>query len=92
MKSRIPPKSATPSMPFEAEGSAGLPNLPNLPFSGLGNQSNANSESTKSIVFRLGINKTHPKWLDCQLFGYFRYFDYFGFCRSPQDRAKLSVH
>ena len=43
-----------------AEGSAGLPNLPNLPFSELESQSNTNSESSKSTVFRIGTNQPHP--------------------------------
>ena len=57
MKSRISPNSAKPSA-FGAEGSAGLPKLP---FSKLGSQSNTNFESSKSTVFRIGTNQTHPK-------------------------------
>ena len=49
---------------FESFGSAGLPNLPNLPFSEFGSQSNTNSESSKSTVFRIGTNQTHPKLID----------------------------
>ena len=62
MKLRISPKSTKPSA-FKLGlglGSAGLPNLPNLPFSELGSQSNTNSESSKSTVFRIGTNQTHP--------------------------------
>ena len=47
-------------LPFGAEGSAGLLNLPNEPFSELGSQSNTNSESSKSTVFRIGNNQTQP--------------------------------
>ena len=36
------------------------PLLPNLPFSELVSQSNTNSESSKSTVFRIGTNQTHP--------------------------------
>ena len=35
--------------------------LPNLPFSELCSQSNTNSESSKSTIFRIGTNQTHPK-------------------------------
>ena len=35
--------------------------MPNLPFSEFGSQSNTNSKSTKSTVFRIGTNQTHPK-------------------------------
>ena len=48
------------SLPFGAEGSAGLPNQPKLPFSESENQSNTNSGSTKSTVFRIGTNQIHP--------------------------------
>ena len=37
-----------------------LPNLPNLPFSEFDSQSDTNSESSKSTVFRIGSNQTHP--------------------------------
>ena len=59
MKSRIFPTSDKPSA-FGAEGSGGLLNLPNLPLSELGSPSNTNSESSKSTVFRIGTNQTHP--------------------------------
>ena len=49
-------------LPFGAEGSAGLPNLQNLPFSEFGSKSNANCESPKSTIFRIGTNQTHPKF------------------------------
>ena len=52
MKSRVLPKSAN-LLPFEEEGSAGLPNLPNLPFLELGSESNTNSYSSKSAVLEL---------------------------------------
>ena len=48
------------ALPFGAEGPAGLPNLPNLPFLEFGSQSNTNSDSLKSTVFRICTNQTHP--------------------------------
>ena len=54
MKTRISPDL----LPSEAEGSAGLPNLSHLPFSEFGCQSDTNSESSKSTVFRIGANET----------------------------------
>ena len=54
MKTRISPKSAKPFSAF-------LPNLPNLAFSELRSQSNTNSESTKSTIFRIYINQRQPR-------------------------------
>ena len=45
---------------FGTEGSAGLPKLPSLPFSESGSQSNTNSKSSESIIFRIDTNQTHP--------------------------------
>ena len=39
------------------------PGLPTLPFSSFGTQSNTDSESTKSAVFRIGTNQTRAKFL-----------------------------
>ena len=47
--------------PVGAEALAGLPNLPNLLFLEFGSQSNTNCESSKSTVFRIGTNQTHPR-------------------------------
>ena len=47
-------------LPFGAEGSEGLTNLLNLSFLELGSQSNTNSESSISTVFRIGTNQTYP--------------------------------
>ena len=54
-------------LPFGAEGLEGLPNLPSLSLSESGSQSNTNSMSIESAVFRIGTNQTHPKWrIFCQ--------------------------
>ena len=54
------PSSQEWKYPPPPRGSAALPNLPNLPFSECGSQSNTNSESSKSTVFRVGANQTRP--------------------------------
>ena len=45
---------------FWREGLAGRLNLQNLTFSGFGNQSNTNFESTTSTVSKIDTNQTHP--------------------------------
>ena len=49
-------------------GSAGHLNLPNLPLPKFRRQSNTNSESNKSTVFRIATDQTNAKIF--QLFGY----------------------
>ena len=41
--------------------------MPNLLFSEFGSQSNMNSESAKSTVFRIGTNQTHSERLNGEL-------------------------
>ena len=59
MKSRISPKSAKPSASWSRRLSR--PAKPAKPtVLELGSESNTNSESFKSTVFRIGANQTHP--------------------------------
>ena len=45
---------------FGAIGRKGILNLANLPFEAFWSQSNTNSNSTKSTVFIIGTDQTHP--------------------------------
>ena len=57
-------------LPVRAEGTE---SLPVLPFSKFKNQSKTNSESTKSIVFRIDLLAILRKSLDRALFSYILY-------------------
>ena len=62
-KLKISPKSAN-LLPVVVEGSLGLPNLPNQPFFRIwyGSQSKHKFEYSKSSIFGIGTNQTHP-WI-----------------------------